>query len=100
MMFGRDDKRDFIRMVIDSEMSFSRINSNQSHSGKTLDISASGMRFSTTHPVDIGELLSVTITPKSDITPPLERTVEVVRVDRNKEEGSDHIIAGIMKKES
>lgn len=80
MIIGKSDKRDFIRMSIESEVSFSRPGSAECYSGKTIDLSATGLRFITKTPVQVGETIHITVKPGVSITPPLEVTMEVVRV--------------------
>ncbi len=80
MILSRDEKRNFMRMSIESEVSFSRPGSVQVHSGKSVDLSASGMRFVTQMPVSVGETLAVHVTPRVSITPPLEVIMAVIRV--------------------
>ncbi len=81
MIIGRSDKRDFIRMNIESEVDIRRPGESTSFQGITEDLSANGVRFKTSTPVKAGEELHVTVKPKNTITPPLEMTVEVIRVD-------------------
>lgn len=95
MIIGKSDKRDFIRMSIDSELTFCRPGSKQSYSGKTIDLSATGMRFITKAPVAIGEMLEIVVNPGVAITPPLEVTMAVVRVLETEEGHYD--VAGVTR---
>lgn len=95
VMIGRNDKRDFIRMSIDARIVFNRINSKSEHSAKTKDLSATGLRFITDIPVDIGEQLEVAIYPGTDLTPPLLATMTVVRVFRDAD-SNKYDVAGLI----
>lgn len=95
MMIGRNDKRDFIRMSIDARVIFNRINSDQEHSGRAKDLSATGVRFITDIPVDVGEQLELAIHPGTDLTPPLLATMTVIRVNRD-EDSNKYDVAGII----
>jgi len=99
MVIGRDDKRNFIRMSIESEVSFNRPGSNEMLAGKTVDLSATGIRFITQSPVNIGELLEIEVKPGVDLTPPLISTMAVVRVTQS-EDGKDYDVAGVMQDKS
>jgi hypothetical protein len=98
MIRGRDDKRDFIRMSIESEVSFTRPGSSETYSGKTMDLSATGLRFITKTHVQVGEMLEITIKPGVAITPPLEVTMAVVRVVET--EDGQYDVAGVTKTNS
>jgi hypothetical protein len=95
MIIGKQDKRDFIRMNIESEVSFSRPGSAEIHSGKGTDLSATGMRFITKTIVSVGELLEISVKPGVSITPPLEVVMEVVRVVET--EDGQYDVAGVNK---
>ena len=95
MIIGKQDKRDFIRMNIESEVSFSRPGSAEIHSGKGIDLSASGMRFITKTLVRVGELLQISVKPGVAITPSLEVTMEVVRIVETEDRQYD--VAGVNK---
>lgn len=95
MIIGRNDKRDFIRMNIESEVSFSRPGSTETCDGKSIDLSATGMRFITKTLVAVGEMLEISVKPGVSITPPLEVTMEVVRVVET--EDGQYDVAGVTK---
>jgi hypothetical protein len=95
MIVGRNDKRNFIRMNTESEISFKKTGSDQSFTGKTIDLSATGIHFITEAPVAAGDMLEVIIKPGVDVTPPLETTVAVVRADKTDDGKYD--VAGVMQ---
>lgn len=95
MIIGKSEKRDFIRMNIESEVSFNRPGSDETFQGKTVDLSATGLRFITEAPVQVGELLNITVKPGVSITPPLDITMAVVRVEKT--EDGHYDVAGVTK---
>lgn len=96
MIIGRNDKRDFIRMNIESEVTFSRPGSNEVFTGKTIDLSATGVRFSTKAELQAGETVSLSVKPGvENLTPPLDVTLEIVRVDQT--ENGEYDVAGVIK---
>ncbi len=96
MVIGREDKRDFHRMSIESEVSFSRPGSSETFLGKTVDLSATGIRFVTQTPVKVGELLDIVVKPGVDVTPPLATTMAVVRVTKE-DDSPDYDVAGVLQ---
>lgn len=95
MIIGRNDKRDFIRMNIESEVSFGRPGSSERFTGRTIDLSATGMRFVTRSEVELGEILEISVKPGVSITPPLDVRMTVVRVDKTADGQYD--VAGVTK---
>ena len=95
MIIGKDDKRDFIRMTIESEVTFTRPDSTEIYEGKTIDLSATGIRFITSTEVKVGEMLDITVKPGVSITPPLDITMAVVRVTKTDDGRYD--VAGVSK---
>ncbi len=93
MILSRDEKRAFMRMNIESEISFSRSGSNQTYTGQSIDLSASGMRFTTQMPITVGETLAVLVNPGVSITPPLAVTLSVMRVIED--EDGQYDVAGL-----
>lgn len=96
MMFSRSDKRGFIRMAIDSRMTFKRLNSDYTHDGQMQDLSATGLRFTTQQPLDVGEILEITIIPGLDITPPMQTVMAVVRVTHDGN-NNRYEVAGVIR---
>ncbi len=83
MIQSQDERRDFIRMAVESCVEFQRQGSGQRSQGQTRDLSAGGLRFTTAAPVAQGEVLEITVHPGANITPPLEARLTVLRVERD-----------------
>ena len=73
------EKRDFIRMFIEAPIEYCIKGSNDWKKGVGKDLSASGMAFTVDDPVNEGDLIEIKLKPSTDVTPPLEATVKVIR---------------------
>lgn len=74
------EKRDFIRMILECELTYTVLDSGQSNSGQTCDLSGKGMRFISDQEFVQGTLLEVKLNPKDSFVPALNAVVEVMRV--------------------
>lgn len=95
MIIGRNDQRGFLRMDVNSQLSFSISGSDNIHEGIAQDLSATGLRFTTRQKVNVGDMLDICMKPGIDITPPLETTMAVVRVTET--EDGQYEVAGILQ---
>jgi len=77
------EKRDFLRMPIDCELSFSQTGSSMQYSGNVINLSSKGILFTSNNEFQPGTRLDITLTPSNSITPPMEATVVVMRVVNN-----------------
>lgn len=75
------EKRDFIRMTVACDMEIHHSDQRQSEMVKLEDLSATGMRFFADQALEAGQKLDVTIHPGSDITPPMQAQIAVIRCD-------------------
>jgi hypothetical protein len=78
---GYREKRDFPRMLIDTELTYTIEGQNKSFTGLCKNISHSGILFYTKDPVSEGNILKLTIDSKNDKFEPVKVTAEVVRVE-------------------
>lgn len=78
-MLLNDEKRNFIRMSANCEMTFCTLDSNEERQATCLNLSATGLLFTTGQPVVAGQGLDVSIHPKNNLTPPLHALAEVIR---------------------
>jgi hypothetical protein len=95
MIIGKSDQRGFLRMGVESKISFKVVGSKTVYEGISKDLSATGMRFISKQKVNVGDMLEVTMKPGIDITPPLITTIAVVRVIEN--DDGEYDIAGVMQ---
>jgi hypothetical protein len=77
-----DEKRDYIRMEVDCDMTYKLADSDVIRTGRCITLSGAGMAFITDHCFDLGLAMEVNILPKTTITPPMTAFIEVVRVDK------------------
>ena len=82
-MIDYAEKRDFLRMPIDCELSFSEAGSSKQHSGNVINLSSKGILFTSSTEFQPGTRLDITLTPSNSITPPMEARVVVMRVVDN-----------------
>jgi len=82
-MIDYAEKRDFLRMPIDCELSFSETGSSRQYSGNVINLSSKGILFTSNMEFGAGTRLDITLTPSNSITPPMEATVVVMRVVNN-----------------
>ncbi|AOU97223.1 hypothetical protein BI364_03725 [Acidihalobacter yilgarnensis] len=75
-----DEKRDFIRMTIDCDVSYHLVDGSVIDQGRVRNLSGRGVLFQTGRFLDIGAVLDLSITSRSSSIPPLNARVEVVRV--------------------
>ena len=77
-----NEKRDFGRVGVECEMTFQLEKYGERYRGIARNLSATGMLVTTDKEVAKGVRLDVRVQPEESIVPPLEATVEVLRVDR------------------
>lgn len=75
------EKRDFIRMFIDAPVDYALKGTGQWQKGVGKDLSASGMAFTVNEDVSVGDLVEIRLKPATEVTPPLEATVKVIRCE-------------------
>jgi hypothetical protein len=75
------EKRDFQRMPIDCDLRFSVVGDIREHQGKVINLSSTGILFSSRQKLEPDNLLTVVLTAPN--TPPMHATVKVERVVSN-----------------
>lgn len=80
-MLDHGEKRDFIRMTVDCQVSWREVGAEEVHMGNTKNLSGKGILFLAETEIPIGTLLEVNVSPDNDVTPQLDATVEVVRIE-------------------
>ncbi len=91
-----DEKRDFIRVSVDCGLTFREATDADEEQGLARNLSGRGMMFIAPRELPVDEMLEVTITPETDVTPPLHAMVKVVRVDKQRR-GDGFEIGAIIK---
>ena len=96
MAINYTEKRNFIRIPINHEMTYKVDGSNAMEQGVCINLSADGVMFSASKKFDPGTIIDINITPKQSVVTPLDAMVEVVRVSEN-EVNDQFTVAGIIK---
>lgn len=78
-MIVQPERRDFMRLAVDTEARIRRMDTDQSLHVTMVDLSASGFAFLTDQPFSPGEAVEVIITSPSGSIEPLQRPGTVVR---------------------
>ena len=95
MVIGKQDQRDFLRMNVQSKLTFKIQGTDETYEGTTADLSATGLRFISKQQVNVGDVLEISLKPGVDITPSLEAALTVIRVDAM--DDGQYDIAGAMQ---
>ncbi|MBF0265627.1 MAG: PilZ domain-containing protein [Gammaproteobacteria bacterium] len=81
-----NEKRDFYRMQVDCEVSYSIKGQLTKHTGRGSDLSADGVQFITSQFIQPGTLLDLDVHPFLQTIQPLSAEAEVIRCDSNDKE--------------
>ena len=97
-MVNFDDKRNFYRMMLNSEVNLTIIDdeANSKILATCRDLSASGMAIEIAHPLDIDTQVQVKVISANNMVQSLDARGKVIRVD---EENSDCYLVGILIEE-
>jgi len=93
-MVNFDDKRDFYRMMLNSDVTVTIIDdeANSEILATCRDLSATGMAIEMTHPLEINTNVKVSLKSANNNVQPLEVSGKIVRVT---EEGNACFLVGI-----
>lgn len=81
-MLRHDEERRAARRIgVSCKLNYSEQGSQHVNNGTLNNLSTSGLSFFANQSVDIGALLDVRLDPGNTLTPPLDATIEVLRVD-------------------
>ena len=76
-----DEKRDFVRMNINTQIIYTIKNSDgQTHHGNSGDLSAKGLYMTTDFELSEGDKIDITMTPNGDSLPPFNAEGIIIRV--------------------
>ena len=81
-----NEKRNFLRMQIDSPVAVSLQSGNEEVTGMCLDLSGGGMLIEANRVLPMGAQVDVTIMPPNGATPMMTAKAEVTRVDSRPDE--------------
>jgi c-di-GMP-binding flagellar brake protein YcgR len=93
-MVNFDDKRDFYRMMLNSDVTVTIIDdeANSQILATCRDLSATGMAIEMTHPLELNTNVKVSLRSANNNVQPLEVSGKIVRVT---EEGNECYLVGI-----
>ena len=77
------EKRDFLRMPLDCNLSFKTVDSSQEFEGNLINLSRRGILFTSRESFEAGTILTIVLTPSQTETIPIHATVMVARVSSN-----------------
>lgn len=92
-----DEKRDYIRVEVDTEIRFREQDAEQDEAGRMVNLSGRGMLFIAEFGLPVNTMLEVMIQPENNLTPPLHANVKVVRMEKNRKGEGYHIGAVIQE---
>lgn len=81
-MLNHEEKRDFIRMDVDCDITYRLADSDIVKTGRCVTLSGAGLSFIADQQFDVGLAMEVSILPKTTITPPMTAFIEVVRSEK------------------
>ena len=94
-MLEYDEKRNFIRMEIDCDVTYKLADSDEVHCGRCSSISGAGVTFIADRFFDPGKAMEVNVIPKNTLTPSMTAFIEVIR-STQQNDGS-YEVAGTIK---
>lgn len=78
-MMEYDEKRNYIRMEVDCDITYKMADSNEHYHGRCTSISGAGVSFIADRPFDSGKAMEINVVPQNTVTPPMTAFIEVVR---------------------
>ncbi len=93
-MLEYDEKRDYIRMDVDCDITYKLADSDIIKKGRCTSLSGSGVSFIAEYSFDAGLAMEINVLPLNAVTPPMTAFIEVVR-SIPQENGSFEIAATI-----
>ncbi|MEJ2480915.1 MAG: PilZ domain-containing protein [Acidihalobacter sp.] len=76
-----EEKRDFMRMMVDCDVHCRSADGTGEYEGRVKNLSAQGLLFTSEREIVVGERLELVIRSQGGSAAPLEASAEVVRVD-------------------
>lgn len=78
-MLEYDEKRNYIRMDVDCDITFKPADSDDTKTGRCTSLSGAGLAFIAETALNPGIALEVCVQSKNSVTPPMTAFIEVVR---------------------
>lgn len=80
-MAEHEEKRDFVRMNIETQVTYSIQGEDSTHHGISGDLSATGLHMITDYKPAENDIVSIVMNPSGDRLPPFVAEGKVIRVD-------------------
>jgi len=93
-MVEYDEKRNYIRMEIDCEVTYRLAGSDELYQGRCSSISGAGVSFMADRSFDTGKAMEINVIPQNTLTPSMTAFIEVIR-STQQSDGSYEIAATI-----
>lgn len=93
-MLEYDEKRNYIRMEIDCELTYKLADSTELHHGRCTSISGAGVAFIADRAFEPGKAMEINVIPQNTVTPSMTAFIEVLR-STSKGDGNYEIAATI-----
>jgi len=95
-MFDQEfsEKRDFIRMFVDADVTFTINGESETYQGKSKELSGKGVAFTTQQTVNDGDVLDIKVSSVIASVPPLEIKANVVRTEAQE---NDQLLVATVK---
>lgn len=81
MLRHEEERRAALRVEVSCKLNYSDKVTGRSNNGTLNNLSTSGLAFLANEDIDLGALLDVRLDPGNTLIPPLDATIEVIRVD-------------------
>ncbi len=91
-----DEKRNFPRMIINCAMDFTLVDADNNCSGQAVNISSTGILFSSEQKLNMGDCINVTV-PSNMPVNVLRAIIRIVRVEPNRD-GPGYFFGGEIEK--
>ena len=75
-----EEKRGFIRMKVDTMVTFTKVDGKERYEGRCRNLSGAGMLLETEKKLEVGDRLKISIPSEGPDFAPLDAVIEVVRV--------------------
>jgi len=95
MAIDYSEKRDFIRMTADHELSFKEVGGQEINRGTCVNLSATGVMFKSRESIPTGARLEISIAPGYAVVDPFNAIIEVIRTTPTEADDSFEIAGKI-----
>jgi len=85
MLRHEEERRAALRVGVSCKLNYADKGTGQSNNGTLNNLSTSGIAFLAGEHIDLGAILDVRLDPGNTLIPPLDATIEVVRVDTSED---------------